>query len=101
MHSTEYFELEINENSNIVKYTDTIRKNKMKNVEDELVMKYFIQLFKIIDGWKNKYEDNNTIDGMEWQLQIIYKSGEIEEYCGKNDFHNNFEYLDKIKNEIT
>lgn len=61
---------------------------------------YVDKLFRIIDGWKNKYENINIIDGIEWQLQITYKNGETKHYFGKNDFPSNFEYLDKIKYEI-
>lgn len=91
----EYFELEINEDASIIKYN-----NKIKNINDELVMNYFDRLFRIIDGWKEEYIDNTVIDGLEWKLQITYKDGFVKQYIGKNDFPNNFEYLDKIKYEI-
>lgn len=97
---TEYFELEIKENKNTLKYTGNIKNNKIENVNDELVMEYFDHLFRIIDEWKSTYEDNSMMDGIEWKLQITYKNGEIKQYCGKNDFPNNFEYLDKIKDEM-
>lgn len=100
LYSTEYFELEINENKNILKYSDNIKNIKIENVNDEFVIEYFDHLFRIIDEWKNKYEDTSIMDGIEWKLQITYKNGEIKQYVGKNDFPNNFEYLDKIKNEI-
>ncbi len=100
LYSKEYFELEINENRNILKYKDNMNNNKIENVNDELVMEYFDHLFRIIDDWKDKYEDNSMIDGIEWQLQIIYKNGKIKKYCGKSEFPRNFEYLDKIKNEM-
>lgn len=96
----EYFELEINENANIVKYNDGRYSNTIDNVNDELVINYFDRLFRIIDGWKEEYIDNTGIDGVEWKLQITYKDGEKRQYTGKNDFPNNFEYLDEIKNEI-
>jgi len=101
----EYFQIEIYDDKNVVKYIDnmypdSIKNPKIKDVDDELVMKYFDQLFRIIDGWENKYVNDNIVDGMDWQLQITYKSGTVKHYFGKNDFPNNFEYLDKIKYEI-
>lgn len=100
LYPAEHFELELDENRNILKYTDNRKNNKFENVDNELVIEYFDHLFRIIDGWKNKYEDNSIMDGTEWKLQITYKNGEIKEYYGKNDFPNNFEYLDKIKNDL-
>lgn len=96
----EYFELEINEDANILKYNDGRHSNTIDNVNDELVMNYFDRLFRIIDGWEEEYIDNTVIDGVEWKLQITYKDGFVKQYNGKNDFPNNFEYLDKINHEI-
>lgn len=96
----EYFELEISEDANILKYNDGRHSNTIDNVNNELVINYFDSLFRIIDGWKEEYIDNTVIDGAEWKLQITYKDGEIKQYTGKNDFPNNLEYLDKIKHEI-
>ncbi len=97
----QYFKLENNENKYIVTYSD--RNNlKTKEVSNELVIQYFDQLFRIIDGWKNHYEDtkNAIIDGTQWQLQIEYKDGEEENYIGIDKFPSNFEYLDEIKYEL-
>lgn len=101
----EYFQLEIYDDRNTLKYidnmySDSIKEPKIKNVDDEVVMEYFDKLFRIIDGWENKYVKDNIIDGMDWQLVITYKNGDIKHYYGKNDFPVNFEYLDKIKYEI-
>lgn len=98
LNSTEYFELDINEDGNMLKYIDNI--NKIEIIDDELVIEYFDNLFRIIDEWKHKYEDNSMIDGIGWQLQIIYKNGKIKQYSGKNDFPINFEYIDNIKNKM-
>lgn len=100
LYPTEYFELEINEDRNTLKYTDSMKNNKIENISDELVNEYFNQLFRIIYGWKNKYEDNTVVDGIEWKLQITYKNQEAKMFYGKNAFPNNFEYLDKIKKEM-
>ena len=96
----DYFEIDIDENKNIFKYTDTINTHKIENVDDQIVIGFFDSLFRIIDGWKNKYDDNSVIDGSEWKLQITYINGEKNLYYGKNGFPNNFEYLDKIKYEF-
>lgn len=99
--STEYFHIEICEDRNILEYSDNKNMGTIKNnVDNELVMQYFDRLFRIMDGWKNVYQNNNFIDGIEWYLQITYKNGEIKQYFGKNKFPANFEYLDKIKYEI-
>jgi len=105
LYPVEYFQLEIYEDKNVLKYSDnkhidTIKGLRIENVEDEIVMQYFDELFRIIDGWKDKYQNNNFVDGIEWKLQITYKNGETKNYFGKNDFPNNFEYLDKIKKEM-
>lgn len=93
----QYFQLDIYEDKNVLKYNDG---DNIKNVNDDLAMQYVEQLFRIIDGWKNIYENNSILDGGEWKLEITYKDGEIKHYYGKNEFPNNFEYLDKIKNEL-
>lgn len=101
----EYFQLEIDDDRKTLKYSDSLysdsrKKLKIMNVDDEVVMEYFDKLFRIIDGWENKYENDNVLDGMEWQLVITYKNGDRKHYYGKNDSPINFEYLDKIKYEI-
>lgn len=102
---TKYFQLEISKEKNVIKYIDnkypeTIKNPKIQKVEDNLVIEYLDNLFRIIRGWKSKYENTNVIDGTEWELQIIYKNNERKTYSGINDFPNNFEYLDKIKYDI-
>ena len=97
---TEMFELELKEDKNILKYGEYIEKNNGIMIENDLAIQYLDNLFRIIDGWKSKYENKNMIDGTEWKLQITYKNGEIKQYVGKNDFPANFEYLDRIKNEM-
>lgn len=101
----EYFQLEIFDDKNVLKYIDnmypdSVKNPKIQNIADELVIEYFDKLFRIIDGWENKYVKDNIVDGMDWQLQITYKDGNVRHYSGKNAFPSNFEYLDKIKYEI-
>lgn len=95
----EYFQLDIYEDRNVLKYNDS-NNTKIKNVNDDLAMQYVEQLFRIIDGWKNMYENNAILDGVIWKLEITYKNGETKHYYGKNEFPSNFECLDKIKNEM-
>ena len=97
---SEIFELELQEDKNILKYGEYIEKNNGIMIDNDLAIHYLDNLFRIIDGWKSKYENKNMIDGTEWKLQITYKNGEIKQYVGKNDFPANFEYLDRIKNEM-
>ena len=101
LSSTEYFQLDIFDDKNVLKYISDKSNIKpiTKNDDDKLVIDYFDKLFRIIDGWKDKY-NNNAIDGIEWQLQITYKNGETKNYIGKNAFPSNFGYLDKIKDEL-
>lgn len=96
----EYFQIEVQKDKNILRYTDFINIPKIVHINDDLVIQYFDNLFRIIDNWDTVYENNSVIDGIEWQLQIIYKNDETKYYSGKNDFPNNFEYLDKMKYEI-
>ena len=72
LSSEEYFELEINENANIVKYNDGRHSNTIDNVNNEFVINYFDSLFRIIDGWKEEHIDNTVIDGVEWICKTIY-----------------------------
>jgi len=105
MSSSDYFQLEIQEDKNILKFIDSkyieISKNpKVKIIEDELAATYLDKLLRITNDWKNTYENNNIIDGITWQLQITYKTGKVKYYSGKNDFPDNFWYLDKLNYEI-
>ena len=95
----EYFELEICENRNILKY-GSMKNKKHLNISNEQVIHYIDQLFRIIDGWESEYIETRIIDGIAWELQVTYLDGNKECYKGRNDFPNNFEYLDKIKNEL-
>lgn len=96
----EHFKLEIGEHINLFEYT--INKNKVKDdtINNELVTQFVDNLFRIIDDWQSNYENSNLIDGTEWNLQIMYRNGKIQSYSGKNNFPNNFEYLEKIKSEL-
>lgn len=95
----EEFELEICKDKSMLKYG--LQNNKKHlDISNKQVIQYLDQLFRIIDGWSNEYINNSIIDGIAWKLQITYLDGSKECYKGKNDFPNNFEYLDKIKNEI-
>ena len=97
--SEEYFELEICQDKNILKY-NSLNNKKHLNISNEQVIQYLDKLFRIIDGWNNEYINTNTIDGIVWKLQITYINESKKCYIGRNDFPNNFECLDKIKNEI-
>ena len=99
-YSQVYFMLEINENGNVLGYKDNLQTIKKENVDNKIVEEYLDKLIRIIDGWKEKYENQNIIDRTEWNLQINFKDGTKKLYSGKNDFPNNFEYLDKINHEI-
>lgn len=95
----EYFELKICENKNILKY-GSVKNIRRLDISNKQAINYLDKLFRIIYGWKNEYIDTKIIDGIAWNLQITYLDGNKECYKGKNDFPNNFEYLDKIKNEV-
>lgn len=103
----EYFQLEIKEDKNLVKYSD---ESYTKNIEekqptviqvsDKQAMEFIDILFRVINKWKNRYENINILDGTEWKLQIKYSNGKIAYYSGKNDYPSNFEYLDLITKEL-
>ena len=97
--SSEYFKLEINDDKNLVKYMDNRKFNKGSNintVSNKIVIEFLDLFFRTIDSWKEEYIDNSAVDGIEWDLKIIYKNGHEEYYCGKNDFPDNYEILDKL-----
>lgn len=97
--SSEYFKLEINDDKNLVKYMNNKNFTKGPNintVSSEIVIKFLDLFFRTIDSWKEEYIDNSAVDGIEWDLKIIYKNGHEEYYCGKNDFPDNYEILDKL-----
>ena len=100
---SEYFLLQIDESENKIKYIDDRDFDKepmVKVVSKEVVIEFLDKLLRIIDSWKEEYIDNGIIDGTEWQLKIVYKSGYERNYCGKNAFPDNYEALDKIKREM-
>ena len=105
MSRPEHFEIEIKDDKNVVKYNSDILWNNseeliIKEVSDEVVWEFLQKLFGMIYNWKEEYYDYNIIDGTEWKLEIKFTDGKTKKYLGKNAFPNNFEYLDKIKNEM-
>lgn len=100
LSKNEYFELKISDDKNIIKYIDNNMDLIQKDIQNKLVEEYLNKLLAITNDWNDKYENNNVIDGMEWDLEIKFKNGEVKKYFGKNDFPINFKYLDIIKNEI-
>ena len=63
-------------------------------------MEFIDKVYRIIYKWNERYENKSIIDGVEWRLQIKYNNNEIEYYSGKNDYPNNFEYIDIIIHEL-
>lgn len=100
----EYFEIEIKNKKNLLKHNNSYFQFQdgiiSKKLSDEKVFEFFKKLFSLIDNWKDEYINYNIIDGVEWKLEISFTNGKIKRYIGKNDFPNNFEYLDKIKDEL-
>ena len=46
-----------------------------------------------IETWKSKYDDNDVMDGTQWELIVEYENGETDEFYGSNDFPPNFDRL--------
>lgn len=73
---------------------------KKENVDNKIIGEYLDKLIRVIDDWKEKYENQYVIDGIEWNLQINFQDGTKRYFTGKNDFPDNFEYLNKVNNEL-
>lgn len=101
----EYIKIEIKEENNVIEFVDNMYFNSMQKpktivVSNELVTEFLDKLLRTIDGWENEYIEENIIDGIEWQLKIVFVDGIEKRYQGKNAFPYNFECLDKIKCEF-
>ncbi len=103
----EYFQLEIKDDKNLIKYSDEKYTNRIEEkkpiiiqISDEKAMEFIDKVYRIIYKWNERYENKSIIDGVEWRLQIKYNNNEIEYYSGKNDYPNNFEYIDIIIHEL-
>ena len=105
LSSEEYFQIKILKDKNVVRYYNTKSVNALdnpiiKDIDNEMAKEFLDQLFRIIDGWENEYINSNFLDGIEWQLEIKYQDNEVLYYSGKNDFPDNFEYLDRLKYKL-
>lgn len=105
LSSEEYFQIKILKDKNVVRYYNTKSVNALDNpiikeIDNEMAKEFLDQLFRIIDGWENEYINSNFLDGIEWQLEIKYQDNEVLYYSGKNDFPDNFEYLDRLKYKL-
>ena len=105
LSSEEYFQIKILKDKNVVRYYNTKSVNALDNpiikeIDNEMPKEFLDQLFRIIDGWENEYINSNFLDGIEWQLEIKYQDNEVLYYSGKNDFPDNFEYLDRLKYKL-
>lgn len=105
LSSEEYFQIKILKDKNVVRYYNTKSVNALDNpiikeIDNEMAKEFLDQLFRIIDGWENEYINSNFLDGTEWQLEIKYQDNEVLYYSGKNDFPDNFEYLDRLKYKL-
>jgi len=63
-------------------------------------MNFLDQLFRIVDNWNEKYINNNTFDGTEWQLVIKFRDGHSRQYDGKDAYPNNFEAIESLKYNV-
>ena len=99
-YSDSYFMLEITQNGNILGYKDNMKIIKKENIDDKIIEEYLDKLIRVIDDWKEKYENQNVIDGTVWDLQVNFKDGTKKYYTGKNNFPYNFEYLNRLNNEL-
>lgn len=105
LSSEEYFQIKILKDKNVVRYYNTKSANVLDNpiikeIDNNILKEFLDQLFRIIDGWENEYINSNFLDGTEWQLEIKYQDNEVIYYSGKNDFPDNFEYLDRLKYKL-
>lgn len=92
--------IEIDVENNKICYIKNDNKIEKENISNELITNYLEQLFRITNGWKKEYINQDFFDGIEWRLTIIYRDGEKTEYIGKNKFPYNFVYLDKIEYQM-
>jgi len=105
LSTSDYFQIEILDNENLLKFIDarfydSIKNPKTRNIDDALLMDFLDNLFRIISPWEEKYIQNNILDGTEWQLSIRFKDGHNRLYYGKDKYPNNFDSLEEIKNQM-
>lgn len=96
----EYFELKILNDKNILKFNNSLMYTENGiNINNETLLYFLNNLFRIISDWKEKYIINNTLDSSSWSLIIEYESGKKEEYLG-NSCPNNFSAFEDLIKEI-
>jgi hypothetical protein len=95
--------IEINIDDTPIKY---IFCNSIKGNNDEYILskeKWNDFLEKIFNenvlNWKNKYHDNNILDGTEWKLEMEFKDLPKFESYGSNEYPSNWKNIFTIIND--
>lgn len=99
-----FFQIEIADTKNLLKFSNNNHEDSVDNkviiVNDQLVLEFLDNLFRVVDSWEEKYMAENNLDATEWYLTISYKNGCKERFYGKDLYPNNFDSLEKIKDKL-
>jgi len=98
-----YDSIEINKNDTPIKY---IHSHSIKGNNDEYVISkeqlndFLEKIFnnKVLK-WKNKYHDNNILDGTQWKLEMDFKDLPKFDSYGSNEYPSNWKIIFTIIND--
>ena len=74
-----------------------IYNNKIYYVKKEQLEQNFLSILNITYEWHKEYINLSEIDGINWNLEIIFKDNSRKEYYGHGSFPYNF---NSFKSEI-
>jgi len=87
----------------IIKYNTQIKSicNEEENIFTNEKWNEFIDkiLNENILNWKEKYHNNNILDGEQWELEIEFNDLSLFESCGSNEYPSNWQNFINIINE--
>lgn len=75
-------------------------KDILGTVSQEKIFEYLENFFGIIDNWDKEYINTSMIDGINWDLSIIYYDGNKKEYRGRAKYPNNFEAFERLNQKL-
>lgn len=96
----DYFEIEMMEDKNIIKWKNSINKQETISISDTYIIRFLDSFFRIIEEWDENYIQINTLDRTQWHLTIKFKNGNNKQYYGSGLYPNNFNAFEKLKKEL-
>ena len=89
-----YYNVELIKNDTKIKYifSHSIKGNEDEYEFSEKQLNYFLEKIfnEYILNWKNKYDNNNILDGTQWKLEMEFKDLPKFESYGSNEYPSNW-----------